>query len=304
MSKEKWLQDRRKGIGSSDAPAVLGVSKWKTPYRVWQEKLDLVPDQEDNEPMFWGRTLEPIIRQRYADETGRTVDIPPLMASESHPFMLASLDGLTRDDRIVEIKTARSDHDWGDPGTDQVPDVYQVQVQHQMIVARKTVADIPVLFHGNDFRIYTVEADPELQELIIKAEEAFWVLVTTQTPPEPVTVSDMMARFRKSTAKAVTASERVLLTVAQLQNAQDGIKLVEQNAEAYKAFIMKFMAENDTLVDLDERTLVTWKQSKGSSKFDEKRFKEEHPDLYAQYLIATEGSRRFLLKRQLTLTTT
>jgi putative phage-type endonuclease len=304
MSVEEWLRQRKKGIGSSDAPAVLGVSKWKTPYRVWQEKLNLVPDQEDNEPMFWGRTLEPIIRQRYADETGRVVTVPKLMASEAHPFMLASLDGLTEDNRIVEIKTARSDQDWGEPGTDQVPDVYQVQVQHQMVVARKTVADIPVLFGGNDFRIYTVEADPELQELIIKAEEAFWVLVTTQTPPEPVTMSDMMARFRKSTAKAVTATEKVLMTVDHLRAAQHNIKVEEQDAESYKAYIMKFMAENDTLIDLDDRPLATWKQSKDSKRFDEKRFREEHPDLYAQYMIATEGRRRFLLKKPLTLTTT
>jgi len=37
-TRQEWLQERRKGIGGSDAAAVLGLSKWKTPYALWLKK--------------------------------------------------------------------------------------------------------------------------------------------------------------------------------------------------------------------------------------------------------------------------
>ena len=35
---EEWLDWRKKGIGSSDAPIIMGVSPWKTPFELWEEK--------------------------------------------------------------------------------------------------------------------------------------------------------------------------------------------------------------------------------------------------------------------------
>ncbi|RXM79824.1 YqaJ viral recombinase family protein, partial [Clostridium tetani] len=32
LDKLKWLQERQKGIGGSDAGAILGINKWKTPF--------------------------------------------------------------------------------------------------------------------------------------------------------------------------------------------------------------------------------------------------------------------------------
>lgn len=295
--REKWLSERVKGIGSSDAPAVLGLSKWKTPMDVYLSKRgELVGEQEDNEAMYWGRALEPVIRQRYADETGRTVIIPELMVSEQHPFMIASLDGVTTDGRVVEVKTARSDLDWGAPGTDEVPEIYMVQVQHQMIVSKISVADIPVLFKGHDFRIYTVDADPELQDIIIERETEFWNRVQTGNPPDPVNLADVIARFgRTSTATPVQASIGIASSVTMLKKLKEALKALETDEETLKAQILGFLGEHDTLLD-GEKIIATWKLSKGRETLDAKKLKAELPEIYKQYLTAGEPSRRFLLK--------
>ena len=34
----EWLEFRRKKIGASDAPIILEVSTWKTPYQLWLVK--------------------------------------------------------------------------------------------------------------------------------------------------------------------------------------------------------------------------------------------------------------------------
>ena len=37
-SREQWLQERKKGIGGSDAAVVIGKSKWKNNVQLWEEK--------------------------------------------------------------------------------------------------------------------------------------------------------------------------------------------------------------------------------------------------------------------------
>ena len=35
----EWLENRKNHIGASDAPVVMGVSPWDTPYKLWENKL-------------------------------------------------------------------------------------------------------------------------------------------------------------------------------------------------------------------------------------------------------------------------
>lgn len=38
LTRADWLKLRRRGIGGSDVAAILGLSKWRTPLEVWQDK--------------------------------------------------------------------------------------------------------------------------------------------------------------------------------------------------------------------------------------------------------------------------
>ena len=50
--KEAWLSERRKHITGTDVAAILGLSRFKTPLRVWLEKKgEIEPDE--NEAMRW-----------------------------------------------------------------------------------------------------------------------------------------------------------------------------------------------------------------------------------------------------------
>ena len=58
--KEAWLSERRKHITGTDVAAILGLSRFKTPLRVWLEKKgEIEPDE--NEAMRWGKRLERVI---------------------------------------------------------------------------------------------------------------------------------------------------------------------------------------------------------------------------------------------------
>jgi putative phage-type endonuclease len=294
---EQWLQDRMTGIGGSDAAAVLGLSKYKTPLQVYQEKRGEIGPIPDNEPMLWGRVLEPVIRQQYAERTGRVVRLPEgIIRHPSLDFMLATVDGITDDDRLVEIKTARTAQDWGEAGTDEVPQAYLIQVQHYLTVTALPVADVAVLIGGSDFRLYHIEADRELQEMIIYGEAEFWKRVQQGEPPEPVTYADVQARFGRSSREgSVEASQAVLDAISALQRIKVAKAELEAQEELAKGVIMKAMGENDTLTH-QGKVLATWKAQAGSKRFDSKTFQAHHPDLYSQFVAIGEPSRRFLLK--------
>lgn len=297
-----WLASRRTGIGGSDVAAILGLSKWSTPLQVYQDKRGEAPPVPDNDAMRWGRYLEPAVRQAYSDTTGRDVRVPTDMLR--HPIydhMLANLDGVAGGAneplRIFEAKTARSADGWGEPGSDQVPQPYLLQVQHYMEVTGVMVADVAVLIGGSDFRIYEVPADRELQDMLIDAEAEFWQRVQRGEPPEPVTFADAVARWGKSSrSDLVLADETVLAAIQTLRTVREQKAAVESIEESAKAIVMRALGECDTLVAPDGKTIATWKAAAAPQRFDASAFKAAHPALAAEFTKAGEPSRRFLVK--------
>ncbi|NQU12080.1 YqaJ viral recombinase family protein, partial [bacterium] len=170
-----WLAARRKGIGGSDAAAVAGVSPWSTALDVYLDKLGEAGEVEETVHMRRGTLMEPVVRQLYADETGRSVETSrEIVQNPRYPYALANLDGIASGDRILECKSSLSRVGWGDPGTGVVPVYCLCQVQHYMMVTELEVADVAVIFGDFEFCIYPVEADLEFQELLAACEHQFW----------------------------------------------------------------------------------------------------------------------------------
>lgn len=301
-TRAEWLEARRTGIGGSDVAPILGLSKWSTPLQVYQQKRGELGEQPENDAMRWGRYLEPVVRQAYADQTGNEVRVLPTMIRHPvHEFMVANLDGFVAPEhaprRVFEAKTARSADGWGEPGTDQIPQPYLLQVQHYLAVTGFIVADVAVLIGGSDFRLYEVPEDRELQEMLVDAEHEFWQRVQRGDPPEPVTVADAVARWgRSSRADCVMATDEVTLALQTVRAARASIQQAEAIEESAKAVILRALGECDTLVDATGKTLATWKASAPPMRFDASALKAAHPELHAQFLKPGDPSRRFLLK--------
>jgi putative phage-type endonuclease len=296
QTREEWLAERRKGLGGSDAAAVVGLSPYRTPLQVYLDKIGELVEEVSSPAIHWGNVLEPILRQEYSNQTGRVVYLPQgVLKHEKHPFMLATLDGYTDDGRVVELKTTRFPDDWGEPGTDEIPQHYLLQVQHYMAVTKFPVADVAVLIGGQDFRIYEVPADKEIQEMMIEAEAKFWEQVEKQIPPEPRSAEDILLRFRISNGKPIEASPEILDRVKLLKDLKAELKTTEEAVEQIVNEVKIYMGEFDTLT-LGDMPLISWKNTKAGQEFNEKQFKEDHSDLYTEYLVEKAPSRRFLVK--------
>jgi putative phage-type endonuclease len=188
-----WLEARRSGLGSSDAPVALGLSPWRSRLQLYAEKIGVEPEAEAGEPAYWGSILEPHVLERFAKETGRTVTrAGVLLRSRPRPWQLATLDGQQFDAArgvgpgFVEVKCTSLGGRW-DEG---VPPYVTAQVQHQLAVTGYTWGSVAVLFNGRDFHWVDVERDDGMIAWLNEAELAFWRAVEKLEPPDPLGTDD------------------------------------------------------------------------------------------------------------------
>lgn len=134
----EWLALRKTGIGGSDAPVVCGMSPWKSALELYLEKRgEAEPeDLSDNDAVRFGTLLEDVIADEYVRRTGRKVRrVNRQLRAKDHPFMVANLDrDVVGQPRILECKTAgiHAKDEWGEQGTDEVPEYYLLQCTHYL----------------------------------------------------------------------------------------------------------------------------------------------------------------------------
>ena len=81
LPREQWLEYRRKGIGGSDAAAVLGISPFRTGRDLYYDKLNIVTadDAENWVQLEVGTLLEPLVAKIFAHKTGYKIYRRPFM---------------------------------------------------------------------------------------------------------------------------------------------------------------------------------------------------------------------------------
>ncbi len=258
-------EDRKSYLGASDAAAALGLSKWKTPVQLWMEKTgDLAPDP-DNLPMRLGRFLEPFVLELFQEESGLEVmNRQKEYVSYAHPWRRAHLDGMTPDGAIVESKTAgmiflSSSHGWGEPGTDDVPDSYLLQAQHQLsLVPEAKIVWMPVLLRG-DFRIYRIERNDDIIRNLVEREAEFWELVENRIMPRPVSLDDIKALFPNHIEETIVATDEILTDLVCLASIKKSLKKLREEEERTMFRIAAYMKEKAYLIDQNGEQVASFK---------------------------------------------
>lgn len=302
QSRIDWLKGRQTGIGGSEIAAIVGLNQFKTPMQIWESKVNpIVEDNATSEPAYWGNTLEEVVAKEYAKRTGRKVQrITTQMRHPDFSFAIANIDravinpeisgnvrfkdGKLTTDRILECKTANgfSVKQWGDIGSDQVPDSYLIQCQWYMGVTGASICDLAVLIGGQDFRIYTINRDDDLIIDLLEQGAAFWELVQNKIAPDPINYPEAIKKWSKSDpALVVQADESLIDAIDDLQNIKAQIKDLESQEDAVKARVLLALESAETLMYQGVKVATCKTQTRSS--FDSKAFEKDHPDLYAQY---------------------
>jgi putative phage-type endonuclease len=182
-----WLQWRKEGIGSSDAPIILGVSPWKTPFQLWEEKTSDTVEEQTNWATVRGHELEPVARSHY--ELAHNIDMKPaLKVHRKMKFLRASLDGYNEDaSTVLEIKcVGKEDHALALSG--KIPEKYIPQLAHQLAVTEAERVHY-YSFDGTKGALVVYKRDEEFIDKLMNEECKFWEMVQSKTPP-PLTDRD------------------------------------------------------------------------------------------------------------------
>ena len=297
---EKWLDLRKKGIGGSDASVVCGVNRYKSPIELWMEKTNQLPYQEAGEQAYWGIQLEALVKAEFTKRTG--IEITPvnqILQSESHPFMLANLDGICLHPHygecVFESKTASAykNGEWNDA----IPDEYVLQVQHYMAVTGFKGAYIAVLIGGNTFKWKFVERDEELIAMLIKLETDFWQHVQSNVPPtldgSEASAKFLNERFPNSVPKSqIDLPKEATDLLKQYETACEQLEQITEQKQEAENLLKQMLGDNEA-GNIDNR-VITWK-SVIQERLDSKTLKVEHPNLYQKYANKI-SYRRFSIK--------
>lgn len=309
--------DRRTWLGGSDAGAIMGVGakfggEQQTPYTVWLKKTSEKREELDpqKEKFFRRRKRwEPVIVEMLREEfDAEIVSVNQRYTDLEHPFLAAEIDFEWRDpaDGSIqngEIKTVSpfafgENQGWGEAWTDEVPIYYVAQCMHGLGVMRRRTCILAAMVGIDNMIFYRVERDDEtiagMREKCIK----FWnEHVLPRIPPDPHTMDDMMALFARVNGRPVECAPEIVDKLHQLAEIRASIKAYELDKDTVTFEIADYVRQQWGITDpqtpaqlIDNALLMrggaqigSWKKQRGAS-LDQKRFREEHPDLHAGYM--------------------
>lgn len=293
LSRQEWLNARKKGIGGSDAPVVLGLSKYKTPFELWLEKTDQTfVDESQSDAAYFGALLEDLVAKEFEKRTGKKVRRNNfILQHPKYDFIIANIDRkVVGENALLECKTASAYYakEWEN---DEVPAPYLVQVQHYMGVTRYEKAYIAVLIGGQKFVWKEIERDDELINMIFEAEIDFWNNHVLANVPPALDGSSAAEEYLKERYKETDPNKIVNLAFDYKEKLTHYLELKE-NIKQLET--MKKQIENELKNELKDAEIgitkgykVTWKPVT-QNRVDNKLLQEKFPDVYKQVLKQTQ----------------
>ena len=297
-SEEEWLQLRRFGVGGSDAAAVMGLSKYKSPLQCYKEKLGLVQeDLSDNVFIRKGKDLEALIRDQYVVpymyEKGYYVRHPEFMlVNKKCPWLRANLDGIAipvntigktfTDNIVIEIKwvSEHAEVNWFGDSYCGVPANYYAQVQHYMSVTGASKAIVCALF-DKDWTMHYFEVPYDVRfsiDLLHKTRCFYEYNLLPGIPPRITPSMDKEDVLDKvlNPPKTYTPSAEMSEKCTKYSMLKDQMKTLEAEVDALHDDILAMYHEGS----IPESGFRVSASKRSTVKINQKKLEEEFPDAY------------------------
>jgi putative phage-type endonuclease len=317
MSREAWLEERRKSLGGSDMGAVLGLNKYRSPYTVWAEKTGRVGETPGNEAMRVGRDLEPYVASRFEEVSRKGVRrMNYLLRREDCPHLHANIDRqILGESSGLECKTASALNLKRYEGGD-FPESYYAQCVTYLAVTGWQRWYLAALVLGKGFYCYqittvpddyvpewcesSVYVSPEEIEAVKRCAEDFWRdYVETDSPP-PLdgaegTTGALEAIYEGGGGEVELFGREKL--IEQYQYLAERKKAIDKDMDTIKQQLMADLGDNER--GYCGRYTVDWR-SQTKQTFDAKTFRRDHPEMELNGYFKTSNFRRFTIKEEAT----
>lgn len=229
---EAQQRARSSGLGGTDMTAICGENNYRSAIDVYLEKrhgigleIPTAPPKpfEGNERTFWGHLLEPVLADRYADDTGMTLIEPKDEAGENisfrHPdrsWHMGTPDRLAYDNseegengmpsrlNVLNALTGEFVDLWfpakiwegkshgmmaakGKYDLDlmTVPDDKKIQVAWYRALCGVKEADLSALIDTHIYRVFHIPHDQAVEDYLLEEGELFWRKIQDGVEPSP-----------------------------------------------------------------------------------------------------------------------
>lgn len=190
LGSPQWLRT----VTASKIPAILGISRFQSQYACWHEMaghVEPAPINAQTQELFdYGHAAELAAAEYWKHRNPgwriSTGEVQYQLDDLGFPNA-ATIDRRAsrgRARKIIEVKTAQSLEAWGDDGSGEAPADYVAQVTWQMLVSGIHNADIVLWPTYGMPRIYPIEWDPELADVILKRVYLWVASLSEGVPPE------------------------------------------------------------------------------------------------------------------------
>lgn len=168
MLTEQQIVERRSRVGASDVAAIMGVPTFagRNALTVYWEKIGALEENPETDAMEAGNRLEPYILDWAERELG-PLERNVVVFDPTGAPIASTLDGRVVASGVpVEVKTSGIfgpiHGEWGEAGTDEVPDGYIVQCQTQLLCTEAEVCRLFALLGTRGRVEFTIRREPRL----------------------------------------------------------------------------------------------------------------------------------------------
>jgi len=260
---EDWHAWRAGGISASQVATIVGKDPWSTAYKLYLERTGQAPSRTQTPAMKKGIMFEGMARDAFEKEHG--IECFPTCFEGDNPIHRASLDGITFEGDVVEIKV---------PGfravamarVGVIPEHYNIQMQWQMHCCGAKKAYYYVYDADNDVG-YTMLVDrdqPLIDELVVAADE-FWYLLENKIPPE----TDESDHIIVTDPDIVALAEEEAWHKRRIAQIKADLKKAERDEKASKDALLEALDDGNAIVGPLKVTRVS------KDSYDFKRMVEE-----------------------------
>lgn len=271
MTHEEWLKLRLGYLNCSELSSVLGLNPFQTANQLWAIKAGITkPDYKDSPAMEWGRYLEPVIRNYYAEKNNCEVkEVPYILQSIDYPWLCGNLDGVAvfpdGSKAIIEIKTGNyfCESDWGD---NSCPPQYLVQLMMYEFLTGIHTGYLVSLIAGQLYHCVKVEYNHDVAMAIINKAKEFWYHVQTGKPLPTVTAKDnavMASIFPISKTKTIELPKEFSNKLAMLASLKQQQAYLKDKQDEIEAEIKQSMGEAESAICGDYK--ISWKTGSRTS---------------------------------------
>lgn len=246
----EWLLWRQGGISASDAPAIMGVSDYTTPWRLWGEKKGRLirRDISKNPYVARGVRLEDTVRKWYEQTTSCGPLLPICCEQDANPLFRASLDGLDDQNCPVEFKV---------PSESVLVDViankeqskayrlYRIQVMHQIMVTASPYGHLVFYDADNKDRnqVFRIDRDQALIDEIMKREMVFWDQLTRDIEPEKDKARDLFVPDPNQMVEWATRATSLARAKTEIAVHAAQVKEWQKTVDADEAALVNLMGD-------------------------------------------------------------